>query len=183
MYIYIKRWLNYSSWYTINECVIKLWIAKSLIVVLSNWTNPKTDISHVLSDTEQSFIISDLCLSRLLYLFTLYVLEETKFVSWQIVNSIAQTILPFFNAKSGRTELNKSEVCLKPGKSAKIELSLSSLDCSHVANVWRILSCLSVYLFKAIGCYSLTAHACSIVHRYTMDISLRKIYPTSWGLL
>ena len=117
-------------------------IAKSLIVVLSNWTNPKTDISHVVSDTEQSFIISDLCLSRLLYLFTLYVLEETKFVSWQTVNSIAQTILPFFNAKSGRTELNKSEVCLKPGKSAKIELSLSSLDCSHVANVWRILSCL-----------------------------------------
>jgi len=56
-----------------------------------------------------------------------------------------------FSAKSVLIELNKSDVCLKPGKSAETEISLSIFDCSYVARMLRILSCLSVYLLSTVG--------------------------------
>ena len=79
----------------------KCGIIKSVSDVLSNWTKPSTEISKVDRTTVQSWMISDLWLSMFVYLFFLYALDETKFVSWQIVSSIAQILFPFLSAKSG----------------------------------------------------------------------------------
>ena len=112
---------------------------------------PKTDSSQVHTDRLRCLKRSVTFSFRCLYLFILKDLEDSRFVSWQIVSSSTTILLFVTTARSGLKLENKSCCCkkLEYGRSTYNLCVLEIRSFIHLANNPKTLLCLSVYLDKA----------------------------------